>query len=741
VVFVPLLEGERTVRNRLIEIARRDGAAPLAWAGGTTQQDYLNLGDALSAVMVSLLSGLPVRRVPFVSEAPRLVAVGTVGQNIAGGEAWFWGTGCSNRVRGGGGLIRFSPDPGLRAHVQATRGPISATLLGGGRLTTETWGDPVWLLPRFYRPRIEKRWDLGVIVHLSDLADRDFECHPDPRHRRYEIPAEFAGSVRLINTVTPRTVEGMKARLDEILSCRRIVSTSLHGMVFAESYGVPCLCFPPAGGGSGLTETPVRWDAPLDLRMLDLYAGIGRDRLPVYVQPRAAPTDWRAVMDAVDAAWIPAEIDEDALTAAFPLDLAPLQAPQGGDIWDHPTLRAFPYHHDVAEVRRADAAAARKARAAAAPAQAALRGRLDAGAIPATLDRPAPSRLRLGRDERGATGLRLAWARPPKGSAFVNLGDALSPVIVSALSGLPVLPAAFNEGGQRLAAVGTIGHALRGGEAHLWGCGLDVAVNPARPGAPWSAPKDGTLAVHALRGPHSAEAMRRAGVPAPEVFGDPVYLLDRLFPLEGVKKTHDLGVILHLTEVAPECLTPGSGRPTVARPEHRRYEIPAEFAGSVRLIDMFVEPTLPAFEAKLREIASCRAILSTSLHGLVLADVYGVPNAWFGFGERGLHQVDPANPDSRIDHRMRDLYAGMGVAAADVVATRRDTPSDWEAVIAMTAALSVRRPDMTALLAAFPGPLAVDPAATRWPLPDASGAGLEREAATQDAMPDERDDP
>lgn len=702
--------------NRLLEIARRDGAAPLAWAGGTLQQDYLNIGDALSAVMTALMSGLPVRRVPFVSDTPRLVAVGTIGQNIASGEAWFWGTGCSNRVRTAEGAVRFSPDPALTAHVHATRGPISAALLGGGHLATEVFGDPVWLLPRFYRPTIEKRWELGVIVHLSDLADRDYDCHPDPRHRRYEIPPDMTDAVRLINTVTPRTVEGMKERLDEILSCKRIVSTSLHGMVFAESYGIPCLCFPPRSQ-AGLVETPVCWTADLDLRMLDLYAGIGRTALPVYGQPRARPTDWRAVMDAVDAAWTPATIDEERLIAAFPLDLHPLSPPEGGTIWDNPILRAFPYHHDVAEVRRADVAATRRRGQTAAKAAASMAARLSAAAIPATLSSAAPTRLRLARGSDGRAALPLVWALPNQDAKLVNLGDALSPLIVAGLSGLPVRPALTRDGCERLAAVGTILHGLQGGVSHIWGSGLDATVRPGAPGQPWRAPDTGRLVVHAVRGPNTADALRREGIPAPEVFGDPIYLLNRFFPLADAPKTHDLGVILHLSEAAPESLVACEGRTVAARPEFPRYAIPEAFRDRVRLIDMFTTPDLASFESKLREIASCRAILSTSLHGLVIADVYGVPNAWFGFGAQGLLEVDPNDQRTRMDHRMRDLYAGQARARVPVVMTDRRKPSDWAQLIDWSARFGLHRPDMRALFDAFPVAHAVAWEDDVWPLP------------------------
>lgn len=714
--------------GELARIVRGEGATPLAWAGGTTAQDYLNLGDALSAVMTALLSGRPVRRVPFRSQNPRLVAVGTVGQNIAGGEAWFWGTGCSPRSGLADKAARHSPDPGLRAHVCATRGPLSGALIAGGRVAAPVFGDPVWLLPRFYRPEVEKRWELGVILHLSELADRATECHPRAGLRRAEIPAEFAGSVRLINTVTDISTGGMRARLDDILSCRRIVSTSLHGLVFAESYGIPCLPF-PARGPAGPAEAALTEDCGLDLRAVDLYMGAGRDRQHYYAQPHGEPTDWAAVIDAVDRRWTQAEIDEDALFESFPIDLDPIVPEPGATIWEHPTLNAFPYSHDVAALRASDIAAGRAAAAAEAARVAALEKRLAGWRLPAVARPPAPPPpLTLARGEDGGAAVALSWARTEADAGYVNLGDALSPVMVAAMTGLPVRHAAFDSEAERLVAVGTIAHGQRRGVAHLWGPGLDVSVNPADRGAPWRLPPDTALHVHATRGPMTAAALRREGVPAPEIFGDPVYLLDRVFPLGEVEKRWDLGVIVHLSELDPwgaPAESRAEGEPSApVRAALARYHVPKPFRDRVRIMDTRVAPTVAAFEARLREIASCRAILSTSLHGLVIADVYGVPNAWFGFREGGLLAVEPMNPRDPLDHRVRDLYAGQGAGRVQVMLTRREAASDWDRLIGLSGEIAPRRPDARALFDAFPASRAVRWEDAVWPLPAGLVPGL-----------------
>jgi pyruvyltransferase len=353
------------MRGSLADYARSNGVVPLGWAGSTMQMDYLNFGDALSPVMVALGCGLPARRVPFKSATLRMAAVGTIGHGFSGGETWFWGTGCSNWANPSAPAaehIPFVPGPDSVFKVSATRGPVSERLLNGGGTGSGVYGDPVWLLPRFYAPKVEKKWKLGVILHLSELADRTYEAHPREHIVRCVVEPEFADDVRLITTVTPISVGAIKDKIDEILACERIVSTSLHGMVIAESYGIPCLYFSPHGGGAvDLNLDPA---GGTDLRIVDLYSGLGLKTRRAYGQPRAERTDWAALMQAVDANWTPVDLlDGDALLEALPIDVAPLSARPGETIWEHPVLSSLSLQHDVTELRRADKAASKAAAA------------------------------------------------------------------------------------------------------------------------------------------------------------------------------------------------------------------------------------------------------------------------------------------------------------------------------------------------------------------------------------------
>ena len=335
--------------TEIAEVAASIGAAPVSWVAAGRDQTYLNLGDALSPVMVAMLSGLPIVHEAHRSELPRLAAVGTIAHSFENGSVSVWGTGTSaNRnPLHHGDKIPFVPDAGTAYKVYATRGPVTRAILGEqNAVGPAAFGDPVWALPRFYNPKIEKKYDLGVIVHLADLVDRSLTTGPKPEMVRYAVPEEFEGRVKIITTVTDVSIEAMKDRIDEILSCRRLVSTSLHGLVFAESYGIPCLYFAPRGAeGKGLQTRPMDPNDGYDLRITDLYLGVGRKSIPIYHQARRKETDWAKLIAAIDKAWEPIDFDLDPLLEAFPLPYAPIAARSGETIFDHPAIKAVPLRH------------------------------------------------------------------------------------------------------------------------------------------------------------------------------------------------------------------------------------------------------------------------------------------------------------------------------------------------------------------------------------------------------------
>lgn len=176
------------------------------WDKGT------NWGDALNPVLAEHLSRKKVR---FAGgpERNKFMAIGSILQK-ADGRTEVWGS----------GLIADDVEPNAPPRViHAVRGPMTRQrLLEMGISCPEVYGDPALLLPYFYNPPLEKKYTLGIVPHYIDKG------HP------WLHEARASNEVRVID------VEGgVHAFVDEIKSCERVVSSSLHGIICADAYGVP----------------------------------------------------------------------------------------------------------------------------------------------------------------------------------------------------------------------------------------------------------------------------------------------------------------------------------------------------------------------------------------------------------------------------------------------------------------------------------------------------------------------
>ncbi|MEC5397494.1 polysaccharide pyruvyl transferase family protein [Uliginosibacterium sp. H1] len=237
-----------------------------------------NFGDELSAAVVEWVTGLPVQHVSETTQG-KLLAVGSILQMAKEGDV-VWGTGVHpgfyhryfikpdrwSRFRDNGRMVL------PRLKVLATRGPITRDLIiASGQDCPEIYGDPGLLTPLFYQPRVGRSHRVGLIPHFRDHAK-----HAASAHHVIDVQRSWQEVV------------------DEICSCERVVSTSLHGVILAEAYGIPAIW---------LRET----EGEGFLKYNDYYAGTGR-------APRAA----YSVEEALDmAALPPPQYDRDALVGAL----------------------------------------------------------------------------------------------------------------------------------------------------------------------------------------------------------------------------------------------------------------------------------------------------------------------------------------------------------------------------------------------------------------------------------------
>lgn len=187
---------------------------PAVLRGGTSIPGYWwdgheNFGDALTPWLLPRYGIVPIHREP---PGAAFVGVGSILEFMpAGFGGLVWGS----------GLMHAIPRTFEGATILAVRGRLTHELLGtpaGCAL-----GDPGILVAR-HRRRPAVRWQLGIAPHGHHWHDPHLralaQAHPD--------------RVRLISVNQPVTTV-----VDEIASCAAIVTTSLHGLVTADSFGIP----------------------------------------------------------------------------------------------------------------------------------------------------------------------------------------------------------------------------------------------------------------------------------------------------------------------------------------------------------------------------------------------------------------------------------------------------------------------------------------------------------------------
>lgn len=176
------------------------------------------------------------------------------------------------------------------------------------------------------------------------------------------------------------------------------------------------------------------------------------------------------------------------------------------------------------------------------------------------------------------------WNKEP------NFGDALTPWLLPHYGAVPRMTVPTQA---RFAGVGSILEMLpKDYEGAIWGSG-------SLHGNPISLPK---AQVFALRGELSLEM---TGHDVSTVLGDPGLLVARHIRIP--KRSGLIGVVPHHSHVGHATI-----RAFALRNRHQVRVIP---------------PTAPVGYV-IREIARCDAVISSSLHGLIVADSFGIPAGW-----------------------------------------------------------------------------------------------------------------
>ena len=209
------------------------------------QNQPYNLGDSLGEVIVRFLlnqKGISIDKP--VSKTKHLFCVGT---NIQGGyqSATIWGSGIRPPKNKKEAFLQMHC--GRKLDIRAVRGPLTREIvLQYGHKCPEVYGDPAILLPMVYNPVVPKlRERLVIPQFFNEMKFR--EGHPNEH-------------------MISMNTNDYKSIINEILASEIVYTSSLHGIILAEAYGVPAVFF------RGLTEF---WD----FKYLDYYYSTGRNSI------------------------------------------------------------------------------------------------------------------------------------------------------------------------------------------------------------------------------------------------------------------------------------------------------------------------------------------------------------------------------------------------------------------------------------------------------------------------------
>lgn len=180
-----------------------------------------NLGDALASIVFEWIlkqhfnekQGCTLSK----GEITHLMTVGSI-LNMGNFDATVWGSGILSV-----GVLKdiYRKAQYRRLDIRAVRGPITRGILkNAGYDVPEIYGDPGILMPLIYKPnRVEETIPYLIIPHYSQIErflSLGYKCL-DIRTKDYKV---------FINQMT-------KSRL--------IISSSLHGIILAEAYGIPAI--------------------------------------------------------------------------------------------------------------------------------------------------------------------------------------------------------------------------------------------------------------------------------------------------------------------------------------------------------------------------------------------------------------------------------------------------------------------------------------------------------------------
>jgi len=226
--MLPALRYEGALRRRGRQLRRLGEAAVRSqtWGGPVVPafwwDGHPNFGDDLTPMLLPRYGMVALHRSP---RAAQLIGVGSLLEFVSSDYAGaIWGT----------GLMHDAAHALPAATVLAVRGPLTAERIG--MHTEPAYGDPGLLVAR-HVPRPVGDGRIAVVPHGHHRS------HP----RLHRLIRQAGDEARTVD-VHRRALPAVR----DIAAARVVLTTSLHGLITADAYGIPAVwttLAPALGGG------------------------------------------------------------------------------------------------------------------------------------------------------------------------------------------------------------------------------------------------------------------------------------------------------------------------------------------------------------------------------------------------------------------------------------------------------------------------------------------------------------
>ena len=183
-----------------------------------------NWGDCISPFIISNLTGKKTKHIngSDMSDSIRYATAGSIVSWCKNPNTIIWGSGLISNQREV--KTKFK-------EICAVRGKLTREcLIKKGYKVPEIYGDPALLVPRWYNNDVKKRYRIGIIPHYIDVDNKWID-----RYRNND-------EIKIIDITHKSLDEVYSCRfIDDVLSCDKIISSSLHGIICANAYGIDAL--------------------------------------------------------------------------------------------------------------------------------------------------------------------------------------------------------------------------------------------------------------------------------------------------------------------------------------------------------------------------------------------------------------------------------------------------------------------------------------------------------------------